>query len=119
MADVIYQDHTIESSAVCDQVSGKWKATAHITWNGSGSGTHQVHLLRNSPELFSRFEDAEVAGMEAAKNWIDLRQPQRSATVSVALPALLTSKTGDRNLFRPCSSSEYQPSINFRKQSFM
>jgi hypothetical protein len=23
------------------------------------------------PERFSRFEDAELAGMEAAKNWVD------------------------------------------------
>jgi hypothetical protein len=114
MAYVIYQDHKIKSSAVYDQVSGRWKATAHITWDGNGSGTRQ-YSSSTSPELFSRFEDAEIAGLEAAKNWIDLRQPQRSATVSVAFPAVLTSKTRDRNLFRRCSSSEYQPSIKFQE----
>ena len=115
MADVIYQDHKIESSAVYDQVSGRWKATAYITWNGNGSGTRQFYLLRTSPELFSRFEDAEIVGTEAAKNWIDLRQPKRPATVSIALPAVLTSKARDGNLFRRCSSSEYQPSIRFQE----
>ena len=67
MVHVIYEDHAIQSSAVYDQVSGRWKGTAYITWDGgSGSGTRQ-HLLRTSPELFSRFEDAETAGIEAAK----------------------------------------------------
>jgi hypothetical protein len=111
MADVIYQDHTIESSAVYDQVSGRWKATAYITWDGSGNGTRQFYLLTTSPELFSRFEDAETAGMEAAKNWVDFRQPQRSVTVLIPVPAVLTSKPRDRNLFRRRSSSVYQPNI--------
>jgi hypothetical protein len=116
MAYVIYQDHTIQSAAVYDQVSGRWKAAAYITWDGgSGSGTRHFHLSRNSPELFSRLEDAETAGIEAAKNWVDSKQPQRSATPSMALPAVLTSKTRDGNLFRQCSSSEYQPSIKFQE----
>ncbi len=115
MAEVIYQDHTIESSAVYDQVSGRWKATAYITWDGSGNGTRQFYLLTTSPELFSRFEDAERAGTEAAKTWVDLRQPQRSASVLIPVPAVLASKPRDRNLFRRCSSSEYQPNIKFQE----
>jgi len=83
MAYVTYQDHTIESSAVYDQGSGRWKATAYITWDESGSGTRQVYGLRTSPQLFSRFEDAETDGIEAAKNWVDSRQPRRLATVSI------------------------------------
>jgi hypothetical protein len=115
MAYVIYQDHKIESSAVYDQVSGKWKLAAYIIGNGSGSGTRQFYLLRTSPELFSRFEDAEIAGIEAAKNWVDFRQPKRSATVSIPLAAVLTTETRDRNLFRRCSSSEYQPNIKLQE----
>ncbi len=115
MAYVTYRDHAIESSAVYDQGSGRWKATAYITWEESGSRTRQVYRLRTSPQLFSRFDDAETDGLEAAKNWVDSRQPPRSATVSVAFPDVLTSKIRDRTLFRRCSSSEYQPSIRFQE----
>jgi hypothetical protein len=73
MAYVIYQDHTIVSSAVYDQVSGQWMLDAYITYDENGS-LPQLYIIQTSPELFSRFEDAETAGMEAAKNWVDLKQ---------------------------------------------
>lgn len=71
MAYVLYQDHTIVSSAVYDQVSGKWKLSAYVSWDESGTSTPRLFVIRNSPELFSRLEDAETAGIEAAKNWVD------------------------------------------------
>lgn len=73
MAYVIYQDHTIVSSAIYDQVSGRWMFDAYITCDENGS-LPQLYLIPTSPELFSRFEDAEAAGMESAKNWVDLKQ---------------------------------------------
>ena len=73
MAYVIYQDHTIVSSAVYDQVSGRWMFDAYITCDENGS-LPQLYLIPTSPELFSRFEDAEAAGIESAKNWVDLKQ---------------------------------------------
>ena len=73
MTYVIYQDHTIVSSAIYDQVSGRWMFDAYITCDENGS-LPQLYLIPTSPELFSRFEDAEAAGMESAKNWVDLKQ---------------------------------------------
>jgi hypothetical protein len=70
MAYVLYRDHTIVSSAVYDDVSGKWKLAACVSWQASGD---RVHFLKNSPEMFSRVEDAEIAGIEYSKNWIDRR----------------------------------------------
>lgn len=72
MTYFVYQDHTIVSSAVYDVGSGKWKLAAAVTWHESENTCPQLHIVRNSPELFSQFEDAEKAGMEAAKNWVDL-----------------------------------------------
>ena len=60
------------STAVYDIDSGKWKSEAAVTWQETENTDPQLHMVRNSPELFSRFEDADRAGMEAAKNWVDL-----------------------------------------------
>jgi hypothetical protein len=72
MTYFIYRDHAIVSSAVYDVVRRKWKLAASVSSQASGSSSRQLHIVKNSPELFSRFEDAERAGMEAAKNWVDL-----------------------------------------------
>jgi hypothetical protein len=72
MTYFVYRDHTIVSSAVYDVGSGKWKLAASVSSQESGSTSRRLHIVRNSPELFSQFEDAEKAGMEAAKNWVDL-----------------------------------------------
>jgi hypothetical protein len=48
-------------------------ADAYITCDENGS-LPQLYLIQTSPELFSRFEAAEAAGMESAKNWVDLKQ---------------------------------------------
>lgn len=84
MTYLIYRDYTIVSTAVYDVVSGKWKLSASVISPEDGSTSRQLHFFRNSPELFSRFEDAEKAGMEAAKNWVDLVQQG-----SPFLPAIL------------------------------
>ena len=73
MAYEIYQDHTVVSSAIYDQVSGKWMFDAYFTCDENGR-LPQLYLIPTLPELFSRFEDAEAAGMESAKNWVDLKQ---------------------------------------------
>jgi hypothetical protein len=72
MAYLNYRGHTIVSSAVYDGLSGKWKSAASASSVKNGTASRQLHFVRNSPELFARFEDAENAGMEAAKNWVDL-----------------------------------------------
>ena len=76
MAYTVYRDHTIVSSAMCDQVSGKWKLAAFVTWP-AGESASRVQFLKSSPEVFSRFEDAVNAGIETSKCWVDnkLRQP--------------------------------------------
>jgi hypothetical protein len=73
MADLLYYDHTIVSSAVFDEVTGKWKSTAYVSWAVDGTPPRQLHFIRNMPERFSRLEDAEMAGMESAKSWVDGR----------------------------------------------
>jgi hypothetical protein len=71
LAYLLYLDHTIASLPVYDDPSGKWKFTVSIFWKQGGRPTRQMHIIRNGPELFSRFEDAENAGVEAAKSWVD------------------------------------------------
>jgi hypothetical protein len=73
VAYLLYRDHTIVSSAVYDDVSGKWKITACVSWEASGN-EDRFKFLKNWPGLFSRFEDAEKAGLEAAKNWVESRK---------------------------------------------
>ena len=53
-----------------DDVSGKWKITACVSWQANGGGDH-FQFLRNLPETFLRFEDAETAGIEYSKDWVD------------------------------------------------
>ena len=52
-------------------MSGQWKLNACISWQGSG--TDRIQFLKNSAEIFFRFEDAEGVGVEYAKNWVDNR----------------------------------------------
>ena len=57
------------SSASYDNSSGQWKFNACVIWQNSGA--ERIQFLSDSPEIFSRFEDAEGAGVEYAKNWVD------------------------------------------------
>ena len=68
VAYVLYRDHTIISTAVYDVETGKWKLTACISWQASGD---HIYFLRDCPERFSRVEEAELAGLEHSKTWID------------------------------------------------
>ena len=70
MSNVLYREHTIVSSAVHDDVGGNWKMTAYVSW-AEDEGSRGLHFFRNNAERFSRSEDAEMAGMERAKNWVD------------------------------------------------
>jgi hypothetical protein len=70
MAIMIYHHRTLVSTAGIDQVSGKWKYAATVSWSDSGSVT-RFHFITTSPESFDRFEDAEKAGLEAAKSWVE------------------------------------------------
>jgi hypothetical protein len=71
MALVIYHHHTIVSTPVCDDNTGMWKFAAAVSSGQSGSGPQRLHFITASPQLFIRFEDAEQAGLEAAKNQVD------------------------------------------------
>jgi hypothetical protein len=73
VAYLLYRDHTIVSSAVYDDVSGKWKITARVSWEPAVTRSDS-NFLKKWPELFSRSEDAEKAGLEAAKNWVESRK---------------------------------------------
>jgi hypothetical protein len=69
MAHILYRGHTIISSAFYDDVSGQWKLNACISWQGND--TDRIQFLKNSPEVFFRFEDTEGAGVEYSKDWVD------------------------------------------------
>ena len=112
MASGIYQAHTIVSSAVYDQVSGKWTADAYITCDENGS-LPQLYLIQTSPETFSRFEDAEAAGMESAKNWVDLKQ---RAEVVVRTSSGCADQPGQRDeCMQPIGPSEDKLIIKLRE----
>jgi hypothetical protein len=70
MAIMIYHHNMVVSTACFEQVSGKWKYAATVSWSESGCVTRS-HFVTTSSELFDRFEDAEKAGIEAAKNWVE------------------------------------------------
>jgi hypothetical protein len=112
MADVIYQDHRIVSSAIYDQVSGKWMFDAYITCDENGS-LPQLYLIPTSPELFSRFEDAEAAGMESAKSWVDLKQ---RAELVVRTSSGCADQPNQRDeCMQPIATSEDKLIINFQE----
>jgi hypothetical protein len=69
VAYVVYREHIIISTARYDDMSGLWKLKACIIWQGNG--TERVKFLDTSPEIFSRFEDAEESGVEHSKDWVD------------------------------------------------
>ena len=70
MALLTYQHHTIDSTPIYDDATGRWKGAVSITWPQIGTARGS-RFLTSSPELFIRFEDAEKAGIEAGKNWIE------------------------------------------------
>ena len=70
MAIMIYHHRTLVSTAGYDQGSGKWKYAATVSWSDSGSIT-RFHFVTTSPVLFDGFEDAEKAGLVAAKSWVE------------------------------------------------
>ena len=70
MALLIYHHHRILSMPVYDENTGKWKFSASISWPQTGSAPG-VRFFTSSPELFVSFEDAELAGLEAAKNSVE------------------------------------------------
>jgi hypothetical protein len=114
MAYVIYQDYKIVSSAVYDQVSGKWKLTACITWDEGGSLTPRLHLITTSPELFSQFEDAEAAGMESAKNWVDLAK-QGTELVVRSSSGCADQRDQREKGVPPIATSEYKPNLKLQQ----
>ena len=67
MALVIYHHHTIVNMPICDDNTGMWKFSASVTWPQVGNA-RGVRFFTSSPQLFLRVEDAEQAGLEAAKN---------------------------------------------------
>jgi hypothetical protein len=69
MPYLIHQDHIIIAAAVYDDITGKWRLTASISW--MEGGRHRLHVITDTPERFYRVEDAESAAMEAAKGWVE------------------------------------------------
>lgn len=70
MAVITYDHHTIISEAVYDEDTGKWKFSASVSWP-EGVYLRGVRFLTNSPELFLCSEDAQQAGLEAGKSWVE------------------------------------------------
>jgi hypothetical protein len=77
MALLIYHHHTIVSTPIYDDETGKWKCVASISWAQSKGLPRQMHSIQDCFEPFSRYEDAENAGLEAAKNWVESRASKR------------------------------------------
>ena len=70
MALINYHHHTIVSTPVCDDNTGMWKSNASVTWPETGNARGS-RFFTHSPQLFRKFEDAEQAGLEAGKNFVD------------------------------------------------
>jgi hypothetical protein len=70
MAIMIYHHRTLVSTAGYDQISGKWKYAATVSWSDTGSIT-RFHFVTTSPQLFDAFEDAEKAGIAVARSWVE------------------------------------------------
>jgi hypothetical protein len=70
MAGITYHHHTIISTPVYDDDTGKWKSSTCVSWPDN-ENTRGVRFLPSSPELFLRFEDAEHAGLEAGKSSVE------------------------------------------------
>ena len=68
MAYIVYRDHTVVSSAVYGGVSGGWELNACVSGQASGD---RIQFLKNPLLTFDRFEEAEIAGIEYSKTWID------------------------------------------------
>jgi hypothetical protein len=71
MTHLVYQNHTILSAAVYDEITGNWRFTAYVGWLEGEGRTHRFHFITDMPPRFACVEDAELAGMEIAKNWVD------------------------------------------------
>ena len=69
MARLTYHHHTIVSTPVRGDNTGLWKFAASVSCPQTGI-PGAVRFFTSSPQLFRRFEDAEQAGLEAAKNCI-------------------------------------------------
>ena len=70
MVAITYHHHSIVSTPVYDDNTGMWKFSASVSWPQIGN-TRGSRFFTASPQLFRRFEDAEQAGLEAGKNWIE------------------------------------------------
>jgi hypothetical protein len=69
MAVITYNHHTIISEAVYDEDTGRWKFSASVSWP-EGIYPRGVRFLTNSPEFLCA-EDAEQAGLEVGKSWVE------------------------------------------------
>jgi len=87
VAYVVYREHIIISTARYDESSGQWKLKACAIWQGNG--TERVEFFDNSPEIFSRFEDAEEAGVEYSKNWVDDKAGKVGSRMELRNPPLM------------------------------
>jgi hypothetical protein len=64
------------SSGFYDDVSRKWKIATCVSWQATGGDCFR--FLRDSPQMFSRFEEAEIAGIDYSRNWVDNRLKKRT-----------------------------------------
>jgi hypothetical protein len=71
MADLIYHDHTIVSTGVYDEISRMWRLSSYVSWLEGAHPTRRYHFIRNTPDRFFSAQNAEMAGMERAKHWVD------------------------------------------------
>ena len=70
MAVITYHHYSIVTTPVYDDNTGMWKCSASVSWPEIGN-IRGSRFLPSHPQLFRRFEDAEQAGLDAGKNWVD------------------------------------------------
>jgi hypothetical protein len=68
MAIMIYHQRTLVSTAGNDQVSGKWKYARYLE---RGWRRYSLLFCHDFARVFDDFEDAEKAGLQAAKSWVE------------------------------------------------
>jgi hypothetical protein len=67
-----YKDHQIEVSVQCDPDGNGWMTDVFVTYHEHGKN---VLESRRMDQTFATPDEAEQAGVEYARKWIDDRKP--------------------------------------------
>jgi hypothetical protein len=71
MANLLYKEHLVVSSATFHPDEQRWIPSVIISWKIGRQ--HQFHDIKGLPNRFDAKEEAVNFGIELAKAWIDKR----------------------------------------------